>query len=334
MATAGFENLGFDSGGAEADAVDFLAGALGGTVTGTTKFHIDYGGNNTLTVGEQTTIGFRVTVLDGATPVTTEVTISGTYIGHDETLSPHIDPTGISAVVVGTGVPVPITPLQNALFASLGDMRVTNDPGFPETGAGQYPAVVAQPLAICFAAGTLIATPEGERAVEDLRPGDEVLTADGRVVAVKWLGHQTLVRHFAGERSRPVRVAPGALGPGMPHRELVLTADHALILDGLAINAGALVNGQTITCDALRDVPERATYYHVETEDHEVILANGAAAESFIDYVGRAAFDNYADYLALYGEPETISEMPLPRISSARLVPASIRSRLAAARRA
>ena len=177
----------------------------------------------------------------------------------------------------------------------------------------------------CFAPGTLIATPEGETTVEALQIGDLILTADGRRIPVKWIGRQTVLAAFARERARPVRIAAGALGNGLPHTDLILTADHALILDGLAINAGALVNGTTITLDP---APERATYYHVETEDHDVILANGAPAETFVDYVGRQAFDNHAEYVALYGAAHIIAETPLPRIVSARMVPPAIRTRL------
>ena len=185
------------------------------------------------------------------------------------------------------------------------------------------------PFAVCFAAGTLISTPDGERAVETLCIGDLVTTADGDVVPVKWLGLQTLHKVFTPlEKFVPVRVQAGALGQGLPHTDLVLTADHALILDGLAINASALVNGTTIAyvpCDAL---PEQVTYYHVETEAHEVILANGAPAETYIDYVGRSKFDNHAEYLDLYGEDRTIVEMTLPRVSAARMLPSRIRNRL------
>ncbi len=181
----------------------------------------------------------------------------------------------------------------------------------------------------CFAAGTLIATSGGETVVEALKIGDLVTTQDGRAVPVKWIGRQTVVRFFSGQRARPVRIAAGALGDGLPHSELVLTADHALILDGLAINAGALVNGTTIVLDPLERVPDRVTYYHVETEDHDVILANGAPAETFVDYNQRGGFDNHAEYVALYGQELTIREMPLPRVSAARLVPPSIRARLA-----
>ena len=59
-----------------------------------------------------------------------------------------------------------------------------------------------------------------------------------------------------------------------------------------------------------------------------MILANGSAAETYVDYVGRSTFDNYNEYVALYGDQHTIVEMDMPRISTARLVPAEIRARL------
>ncbi len=182
---------------------------------------------------------------------------------------------------------------------------------------------------VCFAAGTLIATPEGETAVERLAIGDLVTTADGRSVAVKWVGRQTVHKLFTPrERFVPVRVTAGALGNGLPHSDLVLTADHALILDGLAINASALVNGTTICWEPAEALPGTVTYYHVETQEHDVILANGAAAESYVDYIQRRGFDNFAEYAELYGEERTIAEMDLPRVSSARLLPPEIRLRL------
>ncbi|WP_428927067.1 Hint domain-containing protein [Marinibacterium sp. SX1] len=189
--------------------------------------------------------------------------------------------------------------------------------------------LITDPLLECFTAGTLIATPQGECAVERLAIGDMVQTADGRAVAVKWIGRQIVSRLFtAPERFAPVRITAGALGAGLPHADLLVSGDHAMVVDGLAINASALVNGGSIRWEPVAGLGERMTYYHVETEAHDVILANGAPAESYIDYVGRQAFDNYAEYLALYGEDRRITEMALPRVSSARLVPAAIRARL------
>jgi hypothetical protein len=182
--------------------------------------------------------------------------------------------------------------------------------------------------AACFASGTLIATPDGERAVEVLKIGDLVTTADGRTVPVRWMGRQTVHKAFASARVQPVRIAAGAFGGRAPYRDLVLTSDHAVILDGVAINAGALVNGTSIQIVPMELQPDLVTYHHVETDSHDIILANGLPAETYVDFVRRQAFDNYQDYLSLYGEERSIAAMPVPRASSARLIPAAVRMHL------
>ena len=180
----------------------------------------------------------------------------------------------------------------------------------------------------CFAPDTMIATPDGETRVDALAIGDRVQTADGRDVPVKWIGKQTIYPGYMGAKSEPVRVKAGAFGSGVPHSDLVLTADHGLILDDLVINAGALVNGTSIQFVPASELPNPMIVYHVETENHDMILANGAVAETFLDVTDRKSFDNHGEYLDLYGIERIIPEMPYPRISSARLVPASIRQRL------
>lgn len=181
----------------------------------------------------------------------------------------------------------------------------------------------------CFLEGTLIMTPDGERPVEDLCIGDMVVTASGNHVPVKWLGVQ---RHrntgFISQKYAPVRISAGALGQGLPHSDLCVTAEHGMIIDDLVVNAGALVNHDTITYAPMNEMPERFAYYHVETEAHEEILANGAAAETFIDYLDRRAFDNYQEYLDLYGNERLIPEMKRVRISSQRHLPEPIMRRL------
>ena len=192
------------------------------------------------------------------------------------------------------------------------------------------PDIDTDPFPVCFAAGTLIATPDGETTVETLAIGDLLLTQDGRTVPVKWIGQQTVHKIFTPVVSfEPVRVSAGALGDGLPHTDLVLTAGHALIIDDFAINAGALVNGTTITFEPSAALPDRVTYYHIETETHDVIRANGVPAETFVDHIGRRAFDNFAQYVDLYGVEQPIHEMEYPRIAAARLVPPHIRARLA-----
>ena len=188
------------------------------------------------------------------------------------------------------------------------------------------------PFPPCFLAGTLIATPAGNRAVELLAQGELVLTADGRAVPVRWVGRRTVVTAFGpGAEQAPVEIAAGALGPDLPARPLRLTADHAILLDGVLVQAGALV-GTVARRLAAAELGERYTVFHVETEAHGLILAEGVAAETFLDTVTRRRFDNAAEYEALYGDAgPVIAEMNAPRVKSARQLPQALRARLTVA---
>ena len=178
----------------------------------------------------------------------------------------------------------------------------------------------------CFCAGTLIDTPDGKRAVETLQAGDILRTADGRETTVKWVGQQAVDTQLTHPKMvNPICVTKGALGPDLPERDLFLSQDHAIAIDGTLYNAGTLVNGDTIY--QVADMPlDGFTYYHVETEVHELLLAEGLAAESFIDYAGRDGFDNGAEREGA----SMIAEMDMPRVSSARMVPAHLKPRKAA----
>ncbi len=176
-----------------------------------------------------------------------------------------------------------------------------------------------------------IGTPDGAVAVEDIRVGTLVLTADGRTVPVRWLGRQTVVTVFGPDATRrPVRLLAGSLGLALPAGDLCVTADHALLIEGVLVQAGALVNGTTIHRMTDAELGDRYTVFHVETEHHEVILAEGVPAETFVDNVSRRRFDNYAEFEALHGDGEPrVAEMTLPRVKSARQLPHAIRRRLA-----
>lgn len=183
---------------------------------------------------------------------------------------------------------------------------------------------------ICFYPGTTIATPSGPRAVETLAMGDEVLTHDGHVELVRWMGRQTVSTLFSDpQRVLPIRIRAGALGTGLPLRDLLVSPAHALLVDGILVQAAALLNGVSIMRETA--VPEVFTYHHVELARHSLILAEGMPAETFVDNIERMAFDNWAEHETLYGALPPIAEMTLPRAKSARQLPAAIRARLAAA---
>ena len=229
------------------------------------------------------------------------------------------------------------------VFEATDGSRILVDPGPGELNPPPtfLPVPTAEDFAFCFLAGTMIATPSGERAVETLAIGDPVLTADGRTVPVRWVGRQTVLPALAPERMLPVRIARGALSgvvaggadAPVPHRGLIVTADHGMMIEGadgesLVANASALVNGTTIRFVAASELESSVVYYHVETEGHDAILSEGAPAETFIDYRARRSFDNHAEYLTLYGAERIVPEMVAPRISTPRLLPASVRAAL------
>ena len=181
---------------------------------------------------------------------------------------------------------------------------------------------------VCFGAGTRIATPAGERLVEHLTIGDRVTTLNGSPTTVLWIGRQTLHKTRLGARMQPVRIRAGALGHGVPNRDLTVTADHGMIIDGHVITAAALVNHDTIDFVPLAELDDSFTVFHVETARHDVIFANNAASETFVDAITRSHFDNHAEYLDLYGADRIIPEMALPRVSSKRLLPTKTMARL------
>jgi hypothetical protein len=196
--------------------------------------------------------------------------------------------------------------------------------------ADPIPINSTDPLVYCFLAGTRIGTPTGSVAVEELLVGSLVLTAAGRTVPVRWLGRQTVLSAFGPDVTRwPVRLAAGALGPDRPAGDLCVTSDHALLLDGVLVQAGALVNGTTVRRMTVADLGDSYTVFHVETENHDLILAEGVPAETFVDNVSRRRFDNYAEFVALYGDSGPGgAEMDRPRIKSARQLPQSIRRQI------
>jgi hypothetical protein len=145
---------------------------------------------------------------------------------------------------------------------------------------------------VCFVAGTRIRTEHGEVAVEDIAAGDRVVTLeDGAEVlrAVSWVGNRRLAiaAHARPEMAAPVRIRAGAFGEDLPQRDLLLSPDHCLFVDGKLVPAKLLVNDMTIVNERTMNA---VTYYHVELERHAVLLAEGLPAESYLDTGNRAFF--------------------------------------------
>jgi hypothetical protein len=115
---------------------------------------------------------------------------------------------------------------------------------------------------------------------------------------VRWVGHRDvdLLAHPDPASINPVRVCADAFGPGQPHRDLILSPNHALYVDGRFIAVRYLLNGVTIR----QEKWDRITYYHVELEAHDVMLVDGMTAESFLDIGNRGAFSNGGEPVMLH----------------------------------
>ena len=110
----------------------------------------------------------------------------------------------------------------------------------------------------------------------------------------------------------PIRIARSALAPNVPSADLFVTAGHAVLVDGVLVAAGSLVNGSTI---AIHDASEMDTleYFNIKLERHDVIFAQGAACETLLNVREHAL--NFAEYTRLYGMPQNNEAPCLPRLA-------------------
>ena len=163
---------------------------------------------------------------------------------------------------------------------------------------------------VCFAGGTRIRVlregRESDVAVEDLVVGDRVVTASGALRPITWLGHRDI--DFAASpmpfETWPVRIRAGAFGVdaddnALPARELRLSPGHPVLVGSGSnehlVPIMCLINGTTIE----RMPVDAVTYWHVELDEHDILLAEGLPAESFLDYGTRPWFGPDAEAHAL-----------------------------------
>jgi Ca2+-binding RTX toxin-like protein len=163
---------------------------------------------------------------------------------------------------------------------------------------------------LCFATGTLIATPRGEVPVEALRAGDLVLTRHGPgIKRIRWIGEQAFDGRFIAADRAPVRIRAGTLGNGLPRRDLVVSPAHAVLVGGVLVDARLLVNGDSIVQER---VAGTIAYRHIDLGEHDCVLAEGAWAESYRETGDRRAFLNAASAVERDVEPPC-----LPHVSAA-----------------
>jgi Hint domain len=199
----------------------------------------------------------------------------------------NLTTTAITATANGSGVlSIPYTgdggvPLQLNFGAAFAD-RV-----FSLASDGTSGTDLTLP---CFLSGTMILTDRGEVSVENLRVGDTVVTLGGQTRQLCWIGHgRALSTRGRRSAATPVIVRKSALSDNVPHHDLHITKGHSLYFDGTLIPAEFLVNHRSILWD---DRAQEVTVYHLELDTHDVLVANGAAAESYRDDGNRWLFRN------------------------------------------
>jgi Hint domain len=155
---------------------------------------------------------------------------------------------------------------------------------------GNVAANAAFASVLCFAAGTRIATEDGEMPVERLAIGQRVRTMFAGLAPVVWIGRRSIDcrRHPSPRLVWPVRIAAGAFGSGAPKRDLYLSPDHAVFLDNVLIPVKRLIDGEAIAQAPV----DRVDYFHVEFQHHDAVFAEGLAAESYLETGERWKFAN------------------------------------------
>ncbi|HEY9020536.1 Hint domain-containing protein [Seohaeicola sp. SP36] len=144
--------------------------------------------------------------------------------------------------------------------------------------------------ATCFTPGIAIATPRGERLIEELRVGDRVITRDNGIQTIRWVGNRTLTAadlHRA-PHLRPILIRQGALGDRLPERDMQVSPNHRLLVNraksALHFDApeGLVAAKHLIGVSGVSEAPLTGiTYIHLIFDRHEVVLSNGCWTESF-----------------------------------------------------
>lgn len=146
-------------------------------------------------------------------------------------------------------------------------------------------------LLICFCADTMIATPDGDRPVQDLRPGDLVVTENG-AKPLRWIGQRQLSAQELSQdpKLRPVLLQRGALGAGLPRRPMRVSRQHRFVSRSKTAQRMFGTSDVLVAAARLLALPgirideqtEQVTYYHLMFDTHEIIFAEGAPTESFL----------------------------------------------------
>jgi hypothetical protein len=315
-----------------ADPVVFAEGA-----TSVTSGHVFSLGAHTITAsatdagGRTTSEPFTITVQDTTAPTLTAVadkTVKatgpdGAAVTFTASATDVVD--GTDSVIFREGTTV----VTSGQIFGIGTHTITaSATDVHDNFASEIFTVTVQdadgPVA-CYGRGTLIRTVRGERPVESLSIGDLVATVSGMARPIKWIGKRSYGGRFLiGQKHiLPVCIKAGAIDENTPRRDLWVSPHHAMYLEGVLIEARDLVNDISI---AQPDDTAAVEYFHVELDTHDVIIAEGALSETFVDDDSRGMFHNAQEYHLLYpNEPLPSAAYYAPRCSDGYAVEAARR---------
>lgn len=229
----------------------------------------------------------------------------------------------------GTNFVLPVQALRHdAADGTLDFIRLSGGPTVNITVTGTGAMDAEHTGVTCFTEGSLVTTDRGQIRVEDLRPGDQVLTRDAGYEPVVWVGRRSLsAAELARQPSlRPVRIAAGALGPDSPSRDMRVSPQHRLLVAGPRVEL--LVGEPEVLVPALmlvgrpgitRAVEGPVTYIHFMCAEHQVVMVDGCWSETFqpgTHSVADLASDQRAELLRVF--PELAEGDPAQRYPAAR----------------
>ena len=152
---------------------------------------------------------------------------------------------------------------------------------------------------VCYAKGTLILTKQGFVPIENIKAGDKIVTK-GKIYNSKFIKTDSALKiepvvwaskfkvKNLNSKTRPICIKKNTFSKNYPFKDLYVSPNHSLLLNGKMVLAKNIVNGETIYQDNECDNVE---YYHLECEDHSAIVANGILAESYLEAENRNAFE-------------------------------------------
>jgi hypothetical protein len=277
--------------------------------TGSYEIDLPNGGNaeiinNVIEKGQQTqNSNFIAFGEEGNLQAQSSLSVTGNTIIADNVADPNVvlNPTTIPASITG-----------NTMYGLTADQISSGQVASPATNlleplSDAPPLDTSPPYLPCFAAGTRIMTADGFQPVEALHAGQYVVVAGSisdapespALQPIVWIGHRhiDLTRHACPALARPIRIVANAFADRIPSRDLLVSPAHAIAVNGVLIPARLLQNGATILPDErVRSVH----YFHVELERHDILLAEGLPAESYLDTGNRRVFENADSPLDLH----------------------------------